>query len=211
MKKNLITAIMAIATICSVTRVRASTFPIVESSVFETFAINRRGVLAETGMRTYMGRYMITVGHNVEAVPGDYVDVELSNNRIIPCVVLDKRGLVDATGAEDITFVVDKDNASADIKRYRTVSVNDKFSGDVVNIKVLQPQDYVSVAFDRVAYNADVQNKRLVIDKRVVEIAGKKFFFVYYSSNSNCNVKQVTEEDYNSILVDWSVVDVQGM
>lgn len=210
MKKKIITALIAMLIICSIqTKVYANIncLPIVDVSAYESFAINSRGVTAKSGLRTYLGRYMIVTGCHMNTECGDFVDVKMSTGRVLPCVVIDTKGVADSYGNCDITFVVDSDVISADTKRYKTISAEEWFSGEVESIDMYTSDEYCSMNYERNTYNTDV-SKRLVIKKKSLVIGGKEFFFIYFADNGNINVKQVSKDKYISTKVDWSVVDV---
>ena len=208
--KKILAALMATITVGSIPTIiqaHCQVFPIVDVKRYTDRAINSRGVLSVEGLRTYMGRYMIVTGYHVDAVSGDYVDIELDNGRTVQCVVLESLTSANTTGGIDIQFVADVDKTEGDMRRYKTVSVDKKFHGNVKDFHVYTPMDYSSISFERSPENSNVK-KRLVTKKKVVDIKGNKVFIIYYENNGNLNTKAVTEAEYNNIKVNWSVVNV---
>jgi hypothetical protein len=95
----------------------------------------------ENGLMTYNGRYLIAVGFYFDVQVGDYIDLVLENGEVIPCIVGDRKALID-TGEQGLftsngcmsEFIVATWNLPAEVKRTGNVSVLHNWNSPVTSV-----------------------------------------------------------------------------
>jgi len=178
------------------------------------YALKGLCVTTENGFRLFNGRYCVAIGTGYNAPVGTYVDIELETGIILPCVVADiksnndtyENNLQDKNNNSVVEFVVDRDVFSNTVKGSGTASSIEEFKGDVVNITVYSEEDMSNIDWEPIVTDLEKTSKYLITDKYSIELGGKDVYIIEYASNTDFNTMEVSEEYYNSIKVNYSVI-----
>lgn len=100
----------------------------------------------EEGIRMYDGRYLIALGLHFNASVGDYVDLELANGTIIPCIIGDRKAWFDTDQSLLFTangcmseFIVQIENLSHDVTQHGNISyTHEEWKSPVQTVKIYQ-------------------------------------------------------------------------
>ena len=169
--------------------------PFISNDTIKQTELNDRCVTDSSGLRTYGGRYVVSSRKRV----GTYLDLVLSNNRTIPCVV----------GAETnepvIGFVVSTDKLPDSVQSVGDISAMHPFSADIIGVRTLDNNDEAVMLFNKTVVS---QDRKLVTDKYRVNVAGKSLYFLRYMDSGCMCTKAVTPDVYKRVIVNYTTVDV---
>lgn len=186
----------------------------ITSTTSKQYALQRSCYTNELGIRMYNGRYCVAIGTGYNAPVGTYIDVTLTDNTLLHCIVGDIKSDVDTKNGHKqckhnnsvIEFIVDSKKLDSSIKSHGSAHAISYLSAPVCAITTYSEEDVNSPDWIDPEVPYEVIGQYQIADKYTIEAGDETMYFVEVVQDSRCNTREVSKFTYDLVEINAKAI-----